>query len=649
MPGVEAPGDTGRVTLAPEDFADFVTARWHELYAVATVTTGDASSAATATASALAALARRWGETTDAGAPTDAARAAVLRAALSTSEDAVAPVRRDAAPPDDAPHDDGNDGIRAALTAALAQARPTARAALAARHWWDAEPTVVATAARADVAEVRSDLTALEHRLATAHAHALGRGEHELAWSLPAAVADALEHAVESAPVADPVGLVRAAGGSATRRRRMRAAVAGAVLAFVVGAATALAWPGPGATAPAAPVPARNDPSWAAVTSWYPRGPLVDDPTVASIATSARRADPTARLLYAGRVGDTLAVVMTGASPGDPNLPAGVPGPALGEGFDSEQSFLRLWTAAARLGPASLAPTTIDGEPTTRTGDLVALSVDQHTAGAPPTVLVLTRPTITDGYVITGALPQPDGSVRPVAEDLLLVDGVATFAPTRVGFTPEIGLAGYRGVPAGALTNSFLLPPSGPAEELAVAQRILVSGVTGNRPDSLATASVLEAVVPASAVDPDYVGTYPDFVGTHPQPLRVTVVTTTTRDGARVRTSRLAGSTDDAPWTYLERLAAVPAGDPHALLLLPSGKHAGFVAIAPDGATAELVTEDGRVRDSATISQGLATLSSAEDPPGTAFRLRVRAPDGHVVYDAVPPQPVELLGGAVFE
>ena len=418
----------------------------------------------------------------------------------------------------------------------------------------------------------------------------------------------------------------------------------------MVGAATALAWPGPGATAPAAPpVPARNDPSWAAVTSWYPRGPLVDDPTVASIATSARRADPTARLLYAGRVGDTLAVVMTGASPGDPNLPAGVPGPALGEGFDGEQSFLRLWTAAARLGPASLAPTTIDGEPTTRTGDLVALSVDQHTAGAPPTVLVLTRPTITDGYVITGALPQPDGSVRPVAEDLLLVDGVATFAPTRVGFTPEIGLAGYRGVPAGALTNSFLLPPSGPAEELAVAQSILVSGVTGNRPDSLATASVLEAVVPASAVDPDYVGTYPDFVGTHPQPLRVTVVTTTTRDGARVRTSRLAGSTDDAPWTYLERLAAVPAGDPHALLLLPSGKHAGFVAIAPDGATAELVTEDGRVRDSATISQGLATLSSAEDPPGAAFRLRVRAPDGHVVYDAVPPQPVELLGGAVFE
>ncbi len=145
------------------------------------------------------------------------------------------------------PGDD--DGVRAALTAVLAPAPPTARAALAVRHWWDEGPTVVATAARADVAEVRSELAALEHRLAAAHAAALGRDEHELAWSLPAAVADALEHAVDGAPVADPVGLVGAAGGRATRRRRTRAAVVGAALALAVGAATALAWPGPGAAA----------------------------------------------------------------------------------------------------------------------------------------------------------------------------------------------------------------------------------------------------------------------------------------------------------------------------------------------------------------------------------------------------------------
>ena len=244
---------------------------------------------------------------------------------------------------------------------------------------------MVATGAHVEVAEVRAALTALEHRLAAAHAAALGRDEHEVAWWLPAAVADTLEHVADSAPVADQVGLVAAAGGRATRRRRTRAAVVGAALALAVGAATALAWTGPGSGGPARQLlPARDDSSWAAVSSWGARGALVGDPTVVSIATDARRADPTARLLYAGRVGDTLAVVMTGASPGDPTIPAGVPGPALGEGFDGEQSFLRLWTAAASLGPASLVPTTIDGEPTTRTGDLVALSVKQHTAGAPP-------------------------------------------------------------------------------------------------------------------------------------------------------------------------------------------------------------------------------------------------------------------------
>ncbi len=633
------------MSQSPEDFEEFVAARWHELYAVATLTTGDAGSAARVTASALATLARHWGETTGSGAPTGAARAEVLRAALSTAEDAVAPARDDALPADRV-EDDGadDDRLRAALLAALAQAPPTARAALAVRQWWDEGPDVVATAARVEVAEVQSALTALKRRLAAAHAAALGRDERELAWLLPAAVADTLEHVVDTAPVSDPVGLVAAAGGRATRRRRTRTVFVGAALALAVGAATALAWTGPGASGPARPLlPPRDDPSWAAVSSWGARGTLVDDPTVVSIASDARRADPTARLLYGGRVGDTLAVVMTGASPGDPTLPAGVPGPALGEGFDGEQSFLRLWTAAASLGPASLVPTTIDGEPTTRTGDLVALSVKQHTAGAPPTLLVLTRPSVTDGAVITGALPQPDGSVRPVVVGLPLVDGVATFGPTRVGFTPEVAVAGYRGAPAGALTNSYALPSSGPAERVAVAQRILVAGVTGHRPDSLATASVLEGVVPASAVDPDYVGTYPDFVGTHPQQLRVTVVTTTTRDGARVRTTRLAGSTGDAPWTYLERLVAVPATDSHALLLLPSGRNPGFVAIAPDGAVAELVTSGGRLRDSATIRDGLASLTSAEDPQSTEFRLRVRAPDGHVVYDAVPPRPVELV------
>jgi hypothetical protein len=102
-----------------------------------------------------------------------------------------------------------------------------------------------------------------------------------------------------------------------------------------------------------------------------------------------------------------------------------------------------------------------------------------------------------------------------------------------------------------------------------------------------------------------------------------------------VRTTLLARATDQAPWIYLERLAAVPATD-RTPLLLPSGSSPSFVAIAPDGATAQLLTLDGRVRDSATIHNGLAILASADPRQGTSVRLRVRAPDGHVVDDEVP-------------
>src|SRR6187551_2478654 len=70
--------DTGRVSAVPEDFDAFVTARWRELYAVATLTTGDPGRGAAATASALASLGGRWTQTTDSGAPTAAAHAAVL-------------------------------------------------------------------------------------------------------------------------------------------------------------------------------------------------------------------------------------------------------------------------------------------------------------------------------------------------------------------------------------------------------------------------------------------------------------------------------------------------------------------------------------------------------------------------------------------
>ena len=624
---------------APGDFEEFVTARWPELYAVATVTTGDPRSAARVVASALATLGRRWGGSAASGAPTADARTAVLAAALSAAGRDPAPPPRGATD-NDAPGDD-ESRTRAALTSVLAAAPATARAALAVQHWWDGSPALVAAGARADPAEVRAEVAALDACLATAHAAALGRTEGEVGWALPAAVADTLEHVVDSAPVTDPVGLVDAERARGTRRRH-RTALAGAgvaVAVVAVVAATASARPDPGGDRPVGL--ARDDPAWSSVTTWGPRGSLVDDPAVRTITADARRADPRGRLLYAGPVGDTLTVVMTDSTGADPALPQDVPGPALGEGFD-RQVFLRLWTAPARLGAGALTATGIAGDSTARTLGLVALAVDQDTGGLPPVVLVLARPTVTGASVVAGSRPQPDGSLLPLVDDLPLVDGVATFPAGSTGFPPQIVVPGYEGPPAGTVPAAVPLPPTGSAAGLADVQRTLLSVVTEHLPEDIETTSVMESGVPPSAVDPDYVGSYPDFVGTHPEPLQVTVVTATTPDGGRVRTSRLTGSGPDAPSTFLERLAAVPSTDPHALVPLPVGDRAGFVAVAPDGATAQLLTLDGRLRDSATIHEGLATLASAEDAPGASFRLRVLAPDGHIVYDDVPPVPVEL-------
>ena len=52
-------------------------------------------------------------------------------------------------------------------------------------------------------------------------------------------------------------------------------------------------------------------------------------------------------------------------------------------------------------------------------------------------MLVLTRPTVTDGFVTTGALPQPDGSVLPVVHELALTEGVATVTPRHASGSPR--------------------------------------------------------------------------------------------------------------------------------------------------------------------------------------------------------------------
>src|SRR5699024_10829776 len=118
-----------------------------------------------------------------------------------------------------------------------------------------------------------------------AHAASLGRDRAEVAWALSGAVTDTLEHIVDAAAVGDPVAGVAAARTGATRHRRTRAAALAVALAVAVAAGVVLAWPG--AATRGASALDRGSPAWATVSRWPPRGPLVDDPTVRSVAADA--------------------------------------------------------------------------------------------------------------------------------------------------------------------------------------------------------------------------------------------------------------------------------------------------------------------------------------------------------------------------
>jgi len=618
--------DTDSVNGGAEDFEDFVSALWEELCAVAALTIGDPDAGAACTASALAALTSRWAELTSTGSPTATARTFVMTKALTAASRALSP--RSMPPPsvDDERELDADLGAatRKALAVVLAGAPATARAALAVARWWDETPALVAACAHTDTVRVEADLADLERALADAHATVVGRYALQNPCPLPDALADVLERIAGTASVTDPVARVAAARSAARRRRTRRGALAAAGL-LTAAAATALAWPVP-PSGGAATLPS-DAKQWADVSSWPARGPMAADSAVNKIAAT-QGTDPGARLLFAGTLGDTIAMVMTTTEDSAAQ-------PAFGA--DDGQLRLRLWTAPASGGPSALAATQILGEDTARASDVVALSIDQRAVGAAPAILVMTRPTIASATIVVGALPQPDGSTLPIVRELPLTNGAGTYIAKNGAFTPQLAVSSFVGPPAGVGPDRSQLPGHGPATELAAAQRTLLAAVTGHPVDTLRTPTARESVVEMTGIDLG--GT-----GDVPAPVQVTVVTTITPDGAWVRTTRLSSTAQDFALAYLERLAAVPASDhTHALLPSPAVGTTTFVALGPDAATAVLVTTDGQVRDAAPITNGIAVLTSTKDSPTTTFRLRLLAPDGHTVYDATPPTPDELL------
>ena len=309
--------------------------------------------------------------------------------------------------------------------------------------------------------------------------------------------------------------------------------------------------------------------------------------------------------------------------------PGVVPGP------DIAPLHLSLWTAPARRGPSALAPTPIKGDDSARTSDVVALSIDQDTAGAPPVVLVLTRPTVTGGFAVTGARPDPDGRIRPLVQSLALTGGVAMFTQNP-GYPTKVAVAGFTGPPAGVVTDGDLLPRRGSADDLATAQRTLLAGVSGYPVGALDTPSALDAVV-------DLPNPEAGILGADPGDVHVTVVSTITADGGWVRTSRLPPATKP-PGGTIERLAAVPAGTTHTPCC-------GSGACSGPRSSRSPPTPPPPSSSPPTASCATPPPSRAVWPPslhqGPDHRhvpAAPAAPDGHTVYDDVPPTGTGLLG-----
>ena len=614
-------GETG-------DFDDFVEARWSDLHAVAAVTTADPSLATSTTGSALASLARRWDEIVEDGTPTDHARYAVLTAALRAAWSATpGPESGRHSSADDRQADDPPADVRGALLTVLAgnppaarAAQATGRAALAAEHFWGEGAAMVAGCAGLDTSAVVAERDALAGHLAAA----LGREPQEMALDLRTAVSEALDHVAADAPQVDPVALVAATRARTRRWRDARVLVAAAVVVLVAGAGFVVARPDPVPPAPGPTVVDATSATWATLTTWAPRGPLVTDPRVVRAVEDRQSTDPSARLLWAGTVGDTAAMVMSTTQPDPGDVPAGT-----GQAPDGGHVYLRLWTAPEQTD--TLLPTTIGLSDEPPAADLVVLGIRSVTVDAPGQVLVLARPTVTEGFAVVGARPDPSGTPRNVVRALRFTGGVATYAESP-GFASSVTVDRWSGPPAGVYTQNDPLPTSGTADDLAIAQRDRVATLSGYSAVELDSYLALDAVLegPRSVVPGE-------------GSLLVAVVATTTPDGSWVRTARVTGTLAGGGVQFQERLAVVPANDPtHALWQIGTGPHPTFVALAPDAATAEIVTADGRSRDLAMVRGGMALLSSTKDPVTTVFRLRLRAPDGHVVYDAVPPVGTEL-------
>ncbi len=593
---------------AQEDFGGFVAARWGDLEAVALVTTLDPAAAREVTTVALAALRPRWDTLLEEGAPTTAARVALLER-LAPSPRHPRAEGDAASPPADALWavvSDADDAVAAALLRALAGEEPLVRCALAAEVVWDCPPAetgrLLGRAAVAEAVEAARDRFAEVHRAARA-SDGLGPADHRLDGDL-----EDLVHrlgAVQPEPP-DAGSLV----GERARRVRRRAVVAGGGVLAAAGVATWWGLAGRSATTPAAARPAvtpstagPDDPAWADSNRWPARGVLATDLGVQALVA---RTTPGGRLLYADDVHDVRCVVARTLQADD-----------VGAGTQ-----LRVWAGSVGAPAEQLTEVALGYSGIFEVEDVVAVGIPHPTAAA---LLVLTRPTVDLAQYSLVARPTATGLFSRTWRNVPLTDGVGSVlldAPT--GPAARVRCADYDGplpTPASWFDGIHSDGDSMVGE---------VAAITGYRERDL-TEQVVASRLPAG-VDLPQLGTG-----------RVTVTLTLVRtpDGGVVRSIRLAaGGGSRAGWNGYGPFA-VPADRALAPFATRtdeygSGRATWVVTAPPGGTTVQLRSDDADDEALSKVVRVSGHAAVVQTPDVEGFRVLVRDARGRVLWDDRP-------------
>ncbi len=607
-----------------DDFREFVTARWPDLEGVAFVVLLDAASARRVTTEAFATLHQGWHEALDDGRPGSLARRSVLRGAIAAATQGVRP-----GTPGSGPDPVGDDPVLTALQEVLLVATPHERALVAAASVWAAGPDEVADLLGMPAAQLRLLATALRSRLATAHdaarvAEGLGPAEWALDDDLDAVVERLL--AGRGDPP-DPTALVE------DRRRavRRRALVTGGAATLVAGAA---GWwlrgrgPATSAGVPAAgaspvPLPSPDDPSWARVSRWAPRGRLATDARVQALVIS--RANGGGRLVWADDVEGRRVVVSATLNPG------------------TEDVIVQVWHGAAGADPASLVEVPLQSPFVAGDQDAVAVAV----AGSPGTLLLfLARPRTPQAAWSPTVTPTVQGTVRRDWIHVPLQSGVgSTVTTTEAGPALRVRCAGFDG-PAVSPTQTWV--GQGGTDALAgfaEETRRFVAAAIGEPAETLSTEVVTDAKVGGGVIDPRAIS---------PQggDGRVRVLSTSTRGGAVIRSVRVV---DDgrsrANWLDLQPPTVLPArnavDEPVVARLDDARPEVGrFLVVTPGAARVQLLSTSPNAYPVSKVTrtrEGVAIVEVVNADDAAAFRLVQRDERGALLADGVPRNGTDLL------